>query len=73
VLGWAAVNVPAGLTGQGLPLGAQLLGPSGSEFELISLAAALEDAERWHEHRPPNTVRHETHAIEGDLPDADRP
>ena len=65
-LGWPVVNVPAGLTDDGLPLGAQLLGPAASEPELISLAAALEDAERWHERRPPNTVGHQTHAIEGD-------
>jgi amidase len=52
VLGWPALNVPAGLTGAGLPLGAQLLGPANSEALLISLAAELEDVERWHERRP---------------------
>jgi amidase len=53
VLGWPGVNVPAGLTPQGLPLGAQLLGPGGSEPRLIALAAQLERVERWHELRPP--------------------
>jgi amidase len=53
VLGWPGINVPAGLTGTGLPMGAQLLGPACSESRLISLAAELEDAERWHERRPP--------------------
>jgi amidase len=53
VLGWPGVNVPAGLTGDGLPVGAQLLGPGGSEPRLIALAAQLEAAERWHERRPP--------------------
>jgi amidase len=52
VLGWPAVNVPAGFTATGLPMGAQLLGPGHSEAKLISLAAQLEDAERWYEHRP---------------------
>jgi amidase len=52
VLGWPAVAVPAGFTGDGLPLGAQLLGPANSEPLLLSLAAQLEDAERWHERRP---------------------
>ncbi|HZU60938.1 MAG TPA: amidase family protein, partial [Solirubrobacteraceae bacterium] len=52
VLGWPAVNVPAGLTGDGLPLGAQLLGPANSEPLLISLAAALEQVQRWPDHWP---------------------
>ncbi|HEY3482272.1 MAG TPA: amidase, partial [Streptomyces sp.] len=46
------VNVPAGLTGGGLPLGAQLLGPSHAEERLISLAAQLEEVERWPERHP---------------------
>ncbi len=33
-----------------------LLGPAESEAELISLAAQLEQVERWHEHRPPVKV-----------------
>ncbi|MFD7968723.1 amidase [Streptomyces clavifer] len=53
VLGWPGVNVPAGFTRDGLPLGAQLLGPSRSEARLISLAAQLESDQRWYEHRPP--------------------
>ena len=53
VLGWPGVNVPAGLTADGLPLGAQLLGPGGSESRLIALAAQLESVERWDEQRPP--------------------
>ena len=52
VLGWPAVNVPAGLIEGGLPVGAQLLGPANSEPLLISLAAALEQTERWHERWP---------------------
>ncbi len=53
VLGWPAINVPAGVTATGLPMGAQLLGPANSESTLISLAAQLEDAERWYERRAP--------------------
>ncbi|WP_078871303.1 amidase [Streptomyces caatingaensis] len=53
VLGWPAVSVPAGLTAGGLPLGAQLLGPAGSEALLLSLAGQLEERERWFERRPP--------------------
>jgi amidase len=52
VLGWPGVNVPIGLTADGLPIGAQLLGPADSEARLISLAAQLEAAERWDERRP---------------------
>jgi amidase len=57
VLGWPAVSVPAGLTGSGLPLGAQLLGRANEESQLIALAAQLEQAERWHERRPPVTFQ----------------
>ena len=53
VLGWPGVNVPAGLTADGLPIGAQLLGPGGSEPRLLALAAQLEAVERWDEQRPP--------------------
>ncbi|MDQ3730255.1 MAG: amidase [Actinomycetota bacterium] len=54
VVGWPGVNVPAGLTDGGLPIGVQLLGPSDSEGLLISLAAELEAIERWQDRRPPN-------------------
>ena len=53
VLGWPGVNVPAGFTTSGLPLGAQLLGPASTEPVLVSLAAQLEADRRWFEHRPP--------------------
>ena len=55
-LGWPALNVPAGLTAEGIPVGGQLLGPLGSEAKLISLAAQLEQRQRWAEHYPPNYV-----------------
>src|SRR5579884_3727432 len=51
--GWPAISVPAGLTSDGLPVGAQLLGPAGAEGRLIALAAQLEQAEGWQERRPP--------------------
>ncbi|MFF3162267.1 amidase [Streptomyces sp. NPDC003273] len=53
VLGWPGVNVPAGFVGEGLPVGAQLLGPAASEPLLVSLAAQLEAELRWHERWPP--------------------
>ena len=39
VLGWPGVNVPAGFTPDGLPLGAQLLGPANSEPRLLAVSA----------------------------------
>ncbi|WP_030326972.1 amidase [Streptomyces sp. NRRL B-3229] len=53
VLGWPGVNVPAGFVGDGLPVGAQLLGPANSEPLLLSLAGQLEAELRWHEVWPP--------------------
>ncbi|MFE0135766.1 amidase [Streptomyces sp. NPDC059037] len=52
VLGWPGVNVPAGRVDDGLPVGAQLLGPAGSEPLLVSLAAQLEADQRWYEQWP---------------------
>ncbi|MFI9820405.1 amidase [Streptomyces sp. NPDC052013] len=54
VLGWPGVNVPAGFVGDGLPVGAQLLGPAHSEPLLLALAAQLEAELRWHEAWPPH-------------------
>ena len=51
-LGWPGLNVPAGLTREGLPVGAQLLAPQGGEELLISLAAQLESVLRWGDRRP---------------------
>jgi amidase len=56
VLGWPGISVPAGLTRDGLPVGVQLLGPANSETLLLSLAAQLEQVERWHERVPPHAV-----------------
>lgn len=53
VLGWPSVNVPAGLTEEGLPVGAQLMGPANSEPRLLALAAQLEAEEDWAAMRPP--------------------
>jgi amidase len=52
-LGWPALNVPAGLTGSGLPIGAQLLGRECDEATLLALGAQLESVEGWLDRRPP--------------------
>jgi len=44
VVGWPGINVPAGLTGAGLPIGVQLLGPENDEATLLALGAELEEA-----------------------------
>jgi amidase len=47
LLGWPSINIPAGFTSDGLPIGVQLMGPANSEPLLISLAAALEAVGAW--------------------------
>ena len=52
LLGWPSINVPAGFTSDGLPIGVQLMGPANSEPLLVSLAAALEGINGWAVHQP---------------------
>ncbi|MCW2516448.1 MAG: gatA 3 [Mycobacterium sp.] len=52
LLGWPSVNIPAGFTSDGLPIGVQLMGPANSEPLLISLAAALEAVGAWTADQP---------------------
>jgi aspartyl-tRNA(Asn)/glutamyl-tRNA(Gln) amidotransferase subunit A len=44
VLGLPAVSLPCGLTAEGVPAGAQIIGPAFSEAALARVGAALEDA-----------------------------
>jgi amidase len=52
LLGWPSINVPAGFTSEGLPIGVQLMGPADSEPLLISLAAELEAISGWAAKQP---------------------
>jgi amidase len=52
LLGWPSINVPAGFTSDGLPIGVQLMGPANSEPLLVSLAAALEAVGAWQADQP---------------------
>jgi amidase len=52
VLGWPSINVPAGFTIDGLPIGVQLMGPANSEPLLVSLAAELEAVSGWTSKEP---------------------
>ena len=42
MFGWPALSLPCGLDPQGLPLGAQIIGPPFSEARILRVAAALE-------------------------------
>ena len=52
LLGWPSINVPAGFTSDGLPIGVQLMGPANSEPLLVSLAAELEAINGWAMRQP---------------------
>jgi amidase len=52
VIGWPGLNVPAGFSVSGLPIGVQLLGHDSDEATLLALAAQLEAVERWDERHP---------------------
>jgi amidase len=54
VTGWAAISLPLGSTGDGLPVGVQLMAPD--EAILLQLAAQLEVAAPWAGRRPPGWV-----------------
>jgi amidase len=51
--GQPAAAVPAGFTGDGLPLSVQLIGRPHDEATLISLAAQIEAERPWADKRPP--------------------
>ena len=75
LLGWPSINVPAGFTSSGLPIGVQLMGPANSEPLLVSLAAELEAINGWATKQPPQwwtvgpapdpepTAHHEPHIV----------
>lgn len=52
LLGWPSINIPAGFTADGLPIGVQLMGPANSEPLLLSLAAELEAINGWAAKQP---------------------
>jgi amidase len=51
-LGLPAAAIPAGFSPQGLPVGAQLLGPADGEPMLMQVAAQLEGILHWPERKP---------------------
>jgi aspartyl-tRNA(Asn)/glutamyl-tRNA(Gln) amidotransferase subunit A len=52
VTGLPALTIPCGFSGDGLPIGMQLLGRPFDEARLLQIAAAYQDATDWHL-RPP--------------------
>jgi len=52
VTGLPALSVPCGLSGEGLPIGAQIVGRRGRDDALLRAAAAYQDATDWHRRRP---------------------
>jgi amidase len=55
ITGQPAATVPAGFTGDGLPLAVQLVGRPNGEGKLLSLAAQLEAERPWGDRRPPES------------------
>jgi amidase len=53
VTGQPAASVPAGFTGDGLPLAVQLVARPNEEATLLSLAAQIEAERPWAQRRPP--------------------
>jgi aspartyl-tRNA(Asn)/glutamyl-tRNA(Gln) amidotransferase subunit A len=53
VLGLPALAVPAGFTGNGLPVGVQMIGRPWSDSLLLSLGMDFQDKTDWHLQRPP--------------------
>jgi amidase len=51
--GQPAISVPVGRSGDGLPIGMQLVGRHGEEATLLGVAAQLEGELRWTDRRPP--------------------
>jgi aspartyl-tRNA(Asn)/glutamyl-tRNA(Gln) amidotransferase subunit A len=57
VYGWPTISIPCGFTRSGLPIGLQIIGPSGGDAVVLQLAHAYEQATDWHARRPNITTR----------------
>ncbi len=51
-LGLPSVALPCGFDSQGMPIGAQLVGPPGSDRALLALAAQIQRDTAWHGREP---------------------
>ena len=50
--GQTAASVPCGFSGEGMPIGLQIVGPSGAEARVLRASAAFEEARPWIQHWP---------------------
>jgi amidase len=63
--GCPAVNVPAGFSAQGLPMGLQILAPGHRDLACLELAHAYEQATIWSAMRPFETSHHKGELADG--------
>lgn len=54
--GCPVINVPAGFGANGLPMGLQIIGPRYSDFSVLQIAYAYEQAARWNIDVLPNSL-----------------
>ena len=52
IVGLPAVAFPVGFSSEGMPIGAQLIGPAWSELRLCSIVAGYQEATDWHMKEP---------------------
>ncbi len=57
ITGFPALTVPVGIRSDGLPAAVQLVGPPGSELQLLAVAGQLELTAPWRRHAPGYPVR----------------
>jgi aspartyl-tRNA(Asn)/glutamyl-tRNA(Gln) amidotransferase subunit A len=55
--GVPALTVPCGLSGEALPIGAQIVAPPWHDDVTLQVAAALQQVTDWHRARPPQPTR----------------
>ena len=53
--GQTASSVPCGFSSDGMPIGLHIVGPKGSEAQVLQASAAFEQARPWIQHRPPTS------------------
>ncbi len=53
--GQTASSVPCGFSSDGMPIGLHIVGPKGSEAQVLQASAAFEQAHPWIQHRPPTS------------------